>query len=379
MYQSLNASVNKANQQMSKLVGMKLLALGFVAINFLSGNDAVASQEEKVLNLYSARHYQTDEALYSDFTKSTGIKINRLEADDNALIERLKSEGSRSPADVILMVDAARLWRAQIEGLFLPIRSPILESRIPENLRGNVSFNGQGDVKSDGKSDGIAWFGFSTRARVIVYNKAQMKPSQVDSYEKLADPILLGKVCTRSGSHPYMLSLIGSMVEIRGALATEEWAKGVVKNMARSPKGGDTDQIKGVASGECGVALTNSYYWARLMRSTNPTDQEIISKVGFVWPNQQSSGTHINVAGGAVAKNAPHKEAAIKFLEYLSSDKAQQYFADGNNEWPVVKSVKSENLALKQLGDFKPQQISISSIGKNQIAAQKILDRVGYK
>jgi iron(III) transport system substrate-binding protein len=206
-----------------------------------------------------------------------------------------------------------------------------------------------------------------------------MKPGQVDSYEKLADPVNLGKVCTRSGSHPYMLSLIGSMVEIRGAAATEEWAKGVVKNMARSPKGGDTDQIKGVASGECGVALTNSYYWARLMRSTNSADQEIVSKVGFIWPNQQSSGTHINVAGGAVAKNAPHKDAAIKFLEYLSSDKAQQYFADGNNEWPVVKSVKSENPALKQLGNFKPQQISISSIGKNQIAAQKILDRVGYK
>lgn len=375
MYQYLNAPVNKLTQQNSKVLVVKLLAFSFFAMNLFSGHDVLASQDEKVLNLYSARHYQTDEALYSDFTKTTGIKINRLEADDNALIERLKSEGSRSPADVILMVDAARLWRAQIDGLFLPIRSQILESRIPENLRGNVSFDG----KLDGKSDGIAWFGFSTRARVIVYNKTQMKPGQVDSYEKLADPVNLGKVCTRSGSHPYMLSLIGSMIEIRGAAATEEWAKGVVKNMARSPKGGDTDQIKGVASGECGVALTNSYYWARLMRSTNPADQEIVSKVGFIWPNQQSSGTHINVAGGAVAKNAPHKEAAIKFLEYLSSDKAQQYFADGNNEWPVVKSVKSENPALKQLGNFKPQQISISSIGKNQIAAQKILDRVGYK
>jgi iron(III) transport system substrate-binding protein len=351
---------------------MKLMMVGAVlSANIFGVSVAFAAKDETVLNLYSARHYQTDEALYSDFTKTTGIKINRLEADDNALVERLKSEGARSPADVILMVDAARLWRAQVDGLFQPIRSNVLESRIPEHLRGNLS--------GDASDKGIAWFGFSTRARIIVYNKANMKPSQVDTYEKLADPVNQGKVCTRSGAHPYMLSLIGSMVELRGAAATEEWAKGMVKNMARSPKGGDTDQIKGVASGECGVALTNSYYWARLMRSTNPADQEVVTKVGFVWPNQQLGGTHINVAGGAVAKNAPHKEAAIKFLEYLSSDKAQKYFADGNNEWPVVKSVKSDNPALKQMGDFKAQQISISSIGKNQIAAQKILDRVGYK
>lgn len=328
---------------------------------------AFAAPEERVLNLYSARHYQTDEALYNNFTKTTGIKINRLEADDNALFERLKSEGSRSPADVILMVDAARLWRAQIEGLFQPIHSKILDSRIPENLRGQAG------------ADGNAWYGFSTRARVIVFNKANVSKANVDTYEKLADPINHGKVCTRSGAHPYMLSLIGSLVELQGAAATEEWAKGVVKNMARSPKGGDTDQIKAVASGECGVALTNSYYLARLMRSTNPSDQEVVSKIDFVWPNQKSTGTHINVAGGAVAKNAPHKEAAIQFLEYLSSDQAQKYFADGNNEWPVVKNIKTDNPALKQMGEFKSQKIAISSIGKNQIAAQKILDRAGYR
>ena len=325
------------------------------------------SQSSGVLNLYSARHYQTDEALYADFTKQTGIKINRIEADDNALYERLRSEGKNSSADVILMVDAARLWRAEIEGLFQPVKSKVLEARIPKNLRSNDA--GQGSQ----------WFGFSTRARVIVYNKATVKPGDVDTYEKLADPVNKGKVCTRSGSHPYMLSLIGAMYERNGEAATEAWAKGMVANMARAPKGGDTDQIKGVASGECGVALTNSYYLARLMRSDKAADQQVVSKIGLIWPNQASSGAHMNVAGGAVAKNAPNKAAAIKFLEYLASDSAQQYFADGNNEWPAVKSVKTNNPALNKWGSFKEENISIAAIGKNQIYAQKILDRVSYK
>jgi iron(III) transport system substrate-binding protein len=344
----------------------KSLLVAMATVGFATSLPAL-SQSSGVLNLYSARHYQTDEALYADFTKQTGIKINRIEADDNALYERLRSEGKNSSADVILMVDAARLWRAEIDGLFQPVKSKVLETRIPKNLRSNDA--GQGSQ----------WFGFSTRARVIVYNKATVKPSDVDTYEKLADPVNKGKVCTRSGSHPYMLSLIGAMYERSGEVATEAWAKGMVANMARAPKGGDTDQIKGVASGECGVALTNSYYLARLMRSDKPADQQVVSKIGLIWPNQASSGAHMNVAGGAVAKNAPNKAAAIKFLEYLASDSAQQYFADGNNEWPAVKSVKTNNPALNKWGSFKEENISIAAIGKNQIYAQKILDRVSYK
>ena len=327
----------------------------------------VHAQDAKELNLYSARHYQTDEALYGEFTKKTGIKINRIEADDNALAERLKSEGANSPADVILMVDAARLWRAQIDGFFKPIQSKYLESRIPANLRSKPEPNGS------------TWFGFSTRARLVVYNKAKVNPQDVDTYEKLAEPINKGKVCTRSGAHPYMLSLIGAMIERRGEAATEEWAKDMVANMARPPRGGDTDQIKAVASGECGVALTNSYYLMRLLRSTKPEDQTVVSKIGFIWPNQKTSGAHINIAGGGVAKNAPHSAAAIQFLEYLASDSAQEYFANGNNEWPAVKTVKIENEGLKMLGPFKAENISVASIGKNQIAAQRILDRVAYK
>jgi iron(III) transport system substrate-binding protein len=319
--------------------------------------------QQPVLNLYSARHYQTDEALYRNFSEQTGIKINRIELGDEPLLQRLKSEGANSPADVVLLVDAARLWRAQIDGLFQPIDSKLLNERIPAGLRAN---------------DG-SWYGFSTRARVIVYDKAKVKPQEVDTYEKLADPVNKGRVCTRSGSHPYMLSLIGAMVERNGEAATEQWARGMVANMARPPRGGDTDQIKAVASGECGVALTNSYYWVRLMRSTDPKDKEVVDKVGFIWPNQATSGTHINVSGGGVARHAPNRANAVRFLEYLSSPQAQTYFADGNNEWPVVKGAAVNNPALASLGQFKAESVPVSSIGKGQIAAQRILDRVGYR
>ena len=319
--------------------------------------------QEKVLNLYSARHYQTDNALYDNFTKQTGIKINRIELGDEQLVQRVKTEGANSPADVVLLVDAARLWRAQIDGLFQPEQSKALDERIPAQLRSN---------------DGT-WYGFSTRARAIVYDKARVKPSDVDTYEKLADPKLKGLVCTRSGSHPYMLSLIGAMIERNGEAKTEEWARGMVANMARPPRGGDTDQIKGVAAGECGVALTNTYYWLRLVRSDDPKDKEVVSKVGFLWPNQSTSGTHINISGGGVAKNAPNRANAVLFLEYLASPQAQNYFADGNNEWPVVKGVRTDNAALAALGTPKFENVPISTIGKNQIAAQRILDRVGYR
>jgi iron(III) transport system substrate-binding protein len=328
---------------------------------------APALAQEKVLNLYSARHYNTDEALYANFTKATGIKINRVDADDAGILARLKSEGAASPADVVLLVDAARLWRAEVDGLFQPVKSKQLESRIPAALRG----------KNDGQ--GSQWFGFSTRARVIVYNKAAVKKDDVDTYEELADAKNKGKVCTRSGSHPYNLSLFGAVVEHVGEAKAEQWLKGVVDNMARAPKGGDTDQIKAVASGECGIALTNSYYLARLMRSTTPADLAVVEKIGVVFPNQQSWGTHVNIAGGGVTKHAKNREAAVKFLEYLASDEAQAYFANGNNEWPTVKGLKITNPALDMLGDFKTETIPVSVVGMNQVKVQQMLDRVGYR
>ena len=342
---------------------LKPLAAGLLSLILAQA----AHAQQAVLNLYSARHYQTDEALYENFTKATGIKINRVDADDAGILARLKTEGNASPADVILLVDAARLWRAEIDGLFQPLKSKTLEGRIPAQLRGKDS------------GEGSSWFGLSTRARVVVFNKAAVQRDDVDTYEELAVPKNKGKLCTRSGSHPYNLSLFGAMQEHLGPQATEVWLKGLVANMARSPKGGDTDQILAVASGECGIALTNTYYLARLIRSQKPEDKAAMEKIGVVFPNQGSYGTHMNIAGAAMARNAKNRSAAQQFIEYLASDPAQAYFADGNNEWPVVETLKLSNPALLQLGPFKREAIPIAVVGMNQIKIQQMLDRVGYK
>jgi iron(III) transport system substrate-binding protein len=326
-----------------------------------------AAAQEQVLNLYSARHYQTDEALYANFTKATGIRINRVDADDAGILARLKAEGQASPADVILLVDAARLWRGEQDGLFQPVKSAALDKRIPPQLRGADA--GQGS----------SWFGMSTRARVLVYDKARVKASDVDSYEKLAAPALKGMVCTRSGSHPYNLSLWGSVLEHLGPQKTEEWLQGVVANMARAPKGGDTDQIRAVAAGECAVAVTNTYYYARLLRSSKPEDRDVVTKTAMVFPNQSSWGTHVNIAGAAVARHTKNREAAVKFLEYLAGDDAQRYFADGNNEYPAAVGATTENPALMQLGRFKAETVPIAKVGANQVVVQQMLDRVGFK
>ena len=334
----------------------------------LLGAVALAAQaQDKVLNLYSARHYQTDEALYHNFTKATGIKINRIDSDDAGILNRLKAEGASSPADVVLLVDAARLTWAEADGLFQPVKSATLQERIPAHLRGADS------------GSGTQWFGFSTRARIIVYNKVRVQPADVATYQQLADPKNKGKVCTRSGSHPYNLTLFGAMLAHLGPQATEAWLKGLVDNMARAPKGGDTDQIKAVAAGECQIALTNSYYLARMMRSTKADDAEAVARIGYVFPNQDSWGTHVNVAGGAVARHAKHRDEAVAFLEYLASDDAQRYFAEGNNEWPAVATVRITNPALEAMGRFKVDTLPIAEAGHNQVQVQQMLDRVGFK
>ncbi len=323
--------------------------------------ESTALAADKELNLYSARHYQTDEALYNIFTQQTGIKINRIEAKEDELLERIKNEGAMSPADVFITVDAARLAKADELGLFAPLQSKVIEERIPAHLRSKD------------------WAAFSTRARVIVFNKATMKAEDVKNYEDLAQPKLKGQVCMRSGAHPYNLSLLASMIAHHGEKKAEEWAKGVVANFARTPKGGDTDQIKAVAAGECGVTISNSYYLARLMRSGKPEDRKVVEAIGIVWPNQATTGVHINISGGGILKTAPNKEAAKKFLDYLASDEAQRYFADGNNEWPAATNVKTDNPALAALGSFKADTLPIIELTKNAALAQKIYDRVGWK
>ena len=353
------------------MMSFTALNRGIAPLMVLASLAVSAHAEEAVLNLYSARHYATDEALYAGFTKATGIKVNRVDADDAGIIARLKAEGEASPADVILLGDAARLYRGEKDGLFKPIQSKALHSAIPENLRSQPTADG-----------GISWFGLSTRARIIVYNKVKVQRDDVDTYEELADPKNKGKLCIRSGSHPYNLSLFGAVNEHLGPEKTEAWLKGMVANLARDPKGGDTDQIKAVASGECEIAVTNSYYLARLMRSTKPEDVTVANKVGAVFPNQQSWGTHVNIAGGAVARYAKHPENAVRFLEYLATPEAQNYFANGNNEWPAAKGIHTENPALQAMTGgkpFKSENIPISAVGAHLGAVQQMLDRVGFK
>jgi len=322
-----------------------------------------ALAQDKVLNIYSSRHYQTDEALYAGFTRQTGITINRIEAGEDALIERVRNEGARSPADVLITVDAGRLWRAEQLGLLQPVKSALLEARIPASFR----------------EPGGHWFGFSMRARVIAYNKARVKPEEVPTYASLAEAKWKGRLCVRSSSNIYNLSLMGALIARLGAAQAEAWAKAVRANMARDPKGGDTDQIKGVAAGECDVAIANHYYYARLARSAKPDERAIADQVGVVFPDQAGRGTHVNISGGGVMKNAPHRAAAIRFLEYLAGDDAQRYFADGNNEWPVVAAVRVVNPVLSQFGAFRYDPANVALLGSNQPEAQKIYDRVAWK
>lgn len=340
---------------------MKLKHVVSLAAMLLASGSAMAG--EPVLNLYSARHYQTDETLYSNFTRATGIKINRIDGKEDELFERIRREGPASPADVFLTVDAARLQVAEDAGLFAPVDAEILKTRIPTQFR-------------DSNNN---WFGFSYRARVIAYNKDKIKPADVQSFRDLASPKFKNKICVRSGGHVYNRTLVASMIYNWGEDKTEAWTRGIVANLARDPKGGDTDQIRAVAAGECDIAITNQYYYARLMASTKKDDQDAVNKVGIVFPDQKTTGTHVNISGGGMLKFAPNKASAIKFLEYLTSDEAQAYFANGNNEYPVVAGVALNNPQLDALGKFKPDALGADILAKYTPKAQRFIDRAGWK
>ena len=339
------------------LTSLGLLA-GFTGLGLLS---PLAAAQAKELTLYTARHYSSDDALYAAFTRQTGITVNVISAGDQPLIERLKSEGPASPADVLLLADAARLWAAEQDGLFQAHGSKQLEKAIPADLRTEN------------------WVGLTTRARVLIIDPNRVKASEVSSYSDLAKPEMKGLICTRSGSHPYMLSLFGSMLVADGSAKTEAWMRAVVANLSRPPKGGDTDQIRAVASGECAVAISNSYYYARLMRSNKPADKEAVSRTKMVWPNQFKAGAHVNVSGGGIVKTAPNAGNARTFLEFLAGKEAQVAFAEGNNEWPVVKGVAANNPALETLGGFKADPMPVAKFAAQQRAAQQLVDKTGWK
>ena len=336
-------------------------AMAVVAVGELSKTAPVVAQAG-TLNLYSARHYDTDNELYQNFTKKTGIKVNLVEADADQLIERIKSEGANSPADVFLTVDGGRLWRAKQAGILQPVSSKVLTSAIPAGLRDPQGF----------------WFGLSRRARVIVYNKNKVNPSQLSTYEALTDPRWKDKILVRSSTNIYNQSLVGAMLAAHGAQKTEAWARGLVANFARPPEVNDTAQIKAVADGVGDIAIVNSYYVARLMKSKDPAEQAIAAKVGVFFPNQRDRGTHVNISGAGVVKTSRNKAAAIKFLEYLVTPEAQQIFARGNYEYPVISGVAIDP-AVASFGTFKSDPLNPDVFGKNNAEALKISDRAGWK
>ena len=323
------------------------------------GDDNPASG---VVNVYSSRHYDTDLRLYDDFTEATGIDVQLIEAGADELIERIQSEGEFSPADLLITVDAGRLWRAEQAGVFAPLESELLAERIPDYLK---------------HPEGL-WYGLSTRARVIVYNVAAGKPAPLARYADLADPAHRGKLCIRSSGNIYNISLLASMISRQGPEAAQEWAEGVVANFARPPQSNDTGQIRAVASGECGIAVVNTYYLARLAASEDEADRAVAAAVGIVFPDQEGNGTHVNVSGAGLVKTSPNRDNAIRFLEYLTSDSAQRYFADGNHEYPAVSGLTGSP-QLAALGDFSPDTLDAAELGVHQAEAVKVFDRAGWR
>ena len=338
------------------------VALGTVAIHqSLTAKSSVA-QSGKVLNLYSARHYDADNKIYEGFLNKTGIKVNLVEAPGDKLIERVKNEGVNSPADVIMTVDAGNLWRMQQIGLFQPApQSSALYSKLDASLR-----------DPDGN-----WFGFARRARVIIYNKSRVNPSDIARYEDLVDAKWKGRFSVRSSGNVYNQSLVGSIIAASDESKTESWARGVVANFARKPSGNDTAQIKAVAAGESDLTLANSYYLSRLASSSKSEDRDIASKVGIIFPNQGDRGTHVNISGGGIAKYSPNKESALQYLEYLVSPEAQEIFAGGNFEYPVIAGTPEKMVVISH-GQFKKDAINVKVFGEKNAQALKVMDRSGW-
>lgn len=321
-----------------------------------------AGTGSKVVNLYTDRHYESDEKLYEEFTKDTGIKVNVVKGNSDELLERLEREGKDTEADLFITADAGRLARAKEKGLLQSVKNETLNNNIPENLR---------DKDNN-------WFGLTMRARVLVFDKSKIKPEQLSTYEDLTDSKWKGKILVRSSSAIYNQSLIASFIELNGEEAARNWAKGIVANMAREPKGNDRDQAKAVVAGEGDIAIMNTYYIGLMSTSTDPEEVKVAQKVGVFFPNQSTNGTHVNVSGVGLTKNAKNNENAIRFMEFLASEKAQKQFAESNFEYPANPKVEAAQL-LKSWGTFKPQNINLTKLGEYNKKAQEIMNEVGWK
>ena len=311
------------------------------------------------VNVYSARHYDTDILMYEEFTSQTGHRINLIEGGSDALIERIAIEGEYSPADILITVDAGRLWRAKERGIFRPIESETLSQRVPSYLRDRDGY----------------WFGLSKRARVLVFNSSRGIPEEIGDYEDLTNDVLRGKVCMRSSSNIYNLSLMASIIDARGKKYAAQWGAAVVSNFLRSPQGNDTSNLKAVASGECAVTLANTYYLGRMLASSDADQRNIAANLSVLFPNQSNRGTHVNISGAGITKHAPNAENAQKFLEYLTSEFAQKLFAEGNNEYPIVGEVTGP---ISAFGGFKEDSINATLLGENQAEAARTFDRAGW-
>jgi len=314
------------------------------------------------VNIYSARKEALIKPLLQRFTEATGTRVNLVTGDADALIKRLEIEGKNSPADVLLTVDAARLYRAKTRGLFQKIPSEMVSARVPARYR---------------DEDGY-WTGLSLRARVIAYAADRVSPDQLTTYEDLADPKWRGRICVRSSSNIYNQSLVAGLVTHLGIEKTGTWAKGLVENFARAPRGGDRDQIKAVAAGQCDLALVNTYYIGGMLTSSIEAEREAAAKVGVFWPNQQGRGAHINISGIGITAASKNTDQAKRLIEFLLSDEAQHWYAETNFEYPVVAGIRPGE-TLQQWGDFKADELPMNRLGEFNSEALRIMDRAGWK
>ena len=345
---------------MSKFSRRSLLlsAAGLAGVSALPLRRARADGE---VNIYSARHYPADEQLFARFTEETGIAVNQIKGTGSELMERIKLEGEQSPADLFVTVDAGNLWRAQDQGIYQSVSSPELEKHIPANLR---------------EPSGL-WFSFAKRARVFVYDTTKVKAEDLSTYEDLASDTWKKRVLIRSSNNIYNQSLVASMIHNDGEEKAQDWCNGIVANMARPPKGGDIDQINALVAGEGDIAVSNTYYFARLLSGDDDALKQKLAKCKVFFPNQDTRGTHVNVSGAGVAKYAPNKDNAIKFLEFMISPEAQAIFAGANFEYPVRDGAE-QAAVIASWGDFKEDEINVVELGRNNAEAVMLMDRAGW-
>lgn len=327
-----------------------------------SSGGAVATAPTGEVNVYSGRHYDSDLVLFERFTRETGIKVNLIEAQADALIERLSREAEASPADLFIAADAGVLWRAQQRGLLRPLADQESLARAPSQFRHPEGY----------------WIGISTRARVIIYDKRAGLPAGVDGYEDLADPALKGTLCVRSSSNVYNQSLLAGLIAHQGLEAAEAWAEGVVANFARKPQGNDTDQIEAVAAGVCRMAVVNSYYLARYVGAEDERARAVGENVGLLFPSESTTGVHVNISGAGVARHAPNAANAERLIAFLLTDESQRAFAEGNNEYPVVAGLDPSG-PVAAFGPFKADALPVAKLGEHQAEAIRIFDRVGWQ